>query len=327
MGWIDDFIAFAVAGFFCVIIAHFVFGVQISDTGSFKAIFLLSVFGSLILACLMSKVELIRSAVLTIFWFLVGAGIVYFAWPLIVGGKNTITQFSAGSDPAIAESSVITIPPTTKLPQATYIPQETFLPRTTALPQTTPKPIEYFTRSYHWTYGGISSTYTISIPEPLYDYYRGQPHNRNYPKYAISPSDRKVLDRIISTFKENFDSDTEAACNVVAFVQSLPYFKDNVSTGYDEYPRYPIETLVDNGGDCEDTAILTAALLKEMNYDVVLISPPGHMAVGITCKKCSGTYYTYNDKKYYYLETTGNNWKVGQIPSKYKGEKVKVYPI
>jgi len=33
-----------------------------------------------------------------------------------------------------------------------------------------------------------------------------------------------------------------------AFVQSLPYTSDLVTTGYDNYPRYPIETLIDMAG-------------------------------------------------------------------------------
>jgi hypothetical protein len=196
-------------------------------------------------------------------------------------------------------------------------------------PTTQPTEITYLKRSYSWTYDSHKYTYSISVPEPLYDYFRKQPHDRNYAKYAISDKDRKVLGQIASTFekKTSGDSPHESAYNVIAFVQSLPYFKDRASTGYDEYPRYPIETLVDKGGDCEDTAILTAALLKEMNYDVVLLLYPTHMAVGVTCNGCKGTYYTHHDKKYFYLETTSSGNKVGDMPSKYKDLKVRIYDI
>jgi len=76
-------------------------------------------------------------------------------------------------------------------------------------------------------------------------------------------------------------TESEKVNLLISFVQSLPYTFDNVSTPFDEYPRFPIETLVFGGGDCEDTSILTSALLYEMGYDVILINPPGHMAVGI----------------------------------------------
>jgi hypothetical protein len=67
----------------------------------------------------------------------------------------------------------------------------------------------------------------------------------------------------------------------------LEYTSDLVTEGYDEYPRYPIETLVDKGGDCEDTAILAASIIRGMGYGVVLLvfpktaDSPGHCAVGV----------------------------------------------
>ena len=108
----------------------------------------------------------------------------------------------------------------------------------------------------------------------------------------------------------------------VAFVQSLEYTSDDLTTGFDEYPRYPYETLYESGGDCEDTAILTAALLQELGYGVVLIELPGHMAVGVKCSEdTSGYYYLDNGIRYCYLETTNINWEVGQLPDEYIEEK------
>ena len=80
---------------------------------------------------------------------------------------------------------------------------------------------------------------------------------------------------------------------VLAFVQSLPYTSDSVTTGHDEYPRFPIETLVDDGGDCEDTSILFATLTLIMGYGTVYINPPDHYAVGILGNNLNGTYWTY----------------------------------
>jgi len=194
---------------------------------------------------------------------------------------------------------------------------------------------DMITRSFQWNFKGTSYSWKVTIPKSLYDYYRAQPHDlakqTTYKNYAISSKDKPYLDAMITKFKESGMkkgySESEIIMNVIAFVQGLPYFKDDVSTKYDEYPRYPIETLVDNGGDCEDTAILTAALLREMGYDVVLVNPTGHMAVGVKCRSCAGTYYTYDGDKYYYLETTGTGFKVGEIPSKYKDAQVKVIPL
>jgi hypothetical protein len=191
------------------------------------------------------------------------------------------------------------------------------------------------TRSYNWNFKGTSYSWKVTIPKNLYDYYRNQPHDRSiqttYKEYAISAKDKPYLDSMITKFRETGKnkgySESETIMNVIAFVQALPYFKDDVSTTYDDYPRYPIETLVDNGGDCEDTAILTAALLKEMGYGVVLVNPPRHMAVGVKCSSCSGTSYTYNGDKYYYLETTGKDFGIGQIPTQYKNTPAKIIAL
>lgn len=45
-----------------------------------------------------------------------------------------------------------------------------------------------------------------------------------------------------------------------------------------EWPRYPIETLATGYGDCEDTAILFASLIRTLGYGAWLAEVPGHMA-------------------------------------------------
>ncbi len=117
---------------------------------------------------------------------------------------------------------------------------------------------------------------------------------------------------------------------VLAFVQSLPYTSDNVTTGNDEYPRFPIETLVDDGGDCEDTSILFASLTLIMGYGTIYINPPNHYAVGVLGNNLHGSYWTYpsdSNKTYYYCETTGDGFKIGQLPTEFQGQTAYIYPI
>jgi predicted transglutaminase-like cysteine proteinase len=87
---------------------------------------------------------------------------------------------------------------------------------------------------------------------------------------------------------------------VLSFVQSLKYTSDSATTGYDEYPRFPVETLVDEGGDCEDTTILFATLVENLGYGVIFINPPNHVAVGVKGDNLDGNYYTYGNATYYY---------------------------
>ena len=115
---------------------------------------------------------------------------------------------------------------------------------------------------------------------------------------------------------------------VLAFIQSLPYTSDSVTSGHDEYPRFPLETLVDNGGDYEDTAILFATLTLILGYGTVYINPPEHYAVGILGEEgLPGYYFTYKDKPYYYCETTGDGWEIGDLPPEYQDVEAKIYEI
>ena len=117
------------------------------------------------------------------------------------------------------------------------------------------------------------------------------------------------------------------SCFAVRFIQSLPYVEDAV-IGYDDYPKYPIETFVERNGDCEDTSYLAAAIINAMGIDTALLLLPGHMAVGVWgSSDWSGTYYVKNGRRYYYYETTGSGWWFGEVPDEFKGMDATVITI
>jgi hypothetical protein len=192
---------------------------------------------------------------------------------------------------------------------------------------------ETITKTYSWSYGGSAWSLSLNIPDSLYNYYKSleRAPTSDYSIYVTHPYDDEYLSVIVEKF--NYIAITESLTEaekvnlVIAFVQSLPYTVDSVTTGFDEYPRYPLETLIDDGGDCEDTSILTAALLHTMSYDVILVSPPGHMAVGVNMPGTYGSYYVSNSKNYFYLETTGEGWTIGQLPPDYKGTSAYLYQL
>jgi len=208
----------------------------------------------------------------------------------------------------------------------------------TAIPteiiQASPESSDIITRQYEWRYAGSDWTWNLPIPKALYDYYRQLPRapTKDYSVYVTHPEDDSYIKMLAERIEEaaardGFD-EWETVNFAVSFVQSLEYTSDSVTTPYDEYPRYPIETLVDYGGDCEDTSILMAAILHEMGYDVVLLSLPGHMAVGVWGGEgVYGTYWEHNGKKYFYLETTGQGWQIGELPPEFEGEAAYIYDI
>jgi hypothetical protein len=197
-------------------------------------------------------------------------------------------------------------------------------------------------RTYIWRYDGRDWELTMHIPEDLYLYYSQMERApiEDYSIYVTHPKDdAEVTDLLAAELKKlavQRGYDAEETVNFTAsFVQNLTYKEDTDG----EYPNYPVETLVKKEGDCEDKAILTAALLQAMGCDSVLIRfdpetgrEAGHMAVGVAVAGVSGGYsYTYDGEKYYYLETTSTSWGVGDMPpdilSTYKGKSDAIYEL
>jgi len=172
-------------------------------------------------------------------------------------------------------------------------------------------------QTFAWSYGGYNWTFTTAIQEDWYDYYKAKPRlpttSTGYITYN-DPFIQRISKKLLDEANKN---NLCQACLAAAFIQSLPYVSD-VYTGYDEYPKYPVETFFEKNGDCEDTSYLTASIIRAMNIDTVLVLLPGHMAVAVwaDCNN-SGTYYKLDDRCYYYIETTGENWNLGDIPDDY----------
>ena len=196
-------------------------------------------------------------------------------------------------------------------------------------------------RQYRWIYGGHSCSLTLQVPESLYGYYIRMERApvEDYSIYVTHPLDDNFTASIATELRrqavgQHYD-DEETVNFTASFVQNLRY---EAEVNEHEYPKYPVETLVDRGGDCEDLAVLTAALLHDMGYDAVLLkfAPPkeddaGHMAAGVAVTgMLKGQSYRFEGKTYYYLETT-SEWPVGTIPdgilSKYDGDADAIYKL
>ncbi|MCS6859621.1 MAG: hypothetical protein NZT92_04790 [Abditibacteriales bacterium] len=144
--------------------------------------------------------------------------------------------------------------------------------------------------------------------------------------YAAAHFEKETKQRGWTPFHE--------VCNVLAFVQSLPYHLDEETMGRAEYFRYPIETLADGTGDCEDTSILAAALLRTLQHDVVLLlvrpqaGEAGHVAIGVAVRGFPTQQREGLVKQQYlYCETTAEGWHVGEVPDQYRGCVIEVHPV
>jgi hypothetical protein len=121
-----------------------------------------------------------------------------------------------------------------------------------------------YTRAYTWTYAGSTRTLRLEIPEALYAFAVSQPRNewpyRDYDEYVLDPRDDALMIDIAAEL--SLGDYYKTVENALAFVQKIVIYTSD--PGFFEYPRYPVESLVDEAGDCEDSAILYASIIRTL---------------------------------------------------------------
>ena len=188
----------------------------------------------------------------------------------------------------------------------------------------------YF-KTYSWKFNTMDFQLSHTFDPSRYAFYSNQPHTvKEYRDYInfVTKDEEEIgvigLKLRAAAKEKGFDNLTELNF-IMSFVQSLKYTEDNLTAGYGEYPKYPIETLIDQSGDCEDSSVLLISLVESLGYETALILIPdawegyGHAAVGINLTGASGLYYILNEGGedeigYYYAETTAPGWKLGEMP-------------
>jgi hypothetical protein len=130
-----------------------------------------------------------------------------------------------------------------------------------------------------------------------------------YQSMVNDPAQEGMYDAITREFKQIKNdknlSDDEYLELITTFVQSLRY-----ETLTDNPAKFPVETVVEGSGDCDDKSLLLAGLLSRESYRVALMSfgPEQHMAVGVAAND-----YFYKNTTYTYIETT--NFSFVGIPT------------
>lgn len=195
-----------------------------------------------------------------------------------------------------------------------------------------PETIPVLEKQYTWTWDGVERSINVTVPEQLYDYYseKERYQTTDYRGYILHPLDDMYVEALVYEFNviqvdEGLTEENKTDL-VVSFIQNMEYTLDADSKGLTEYPRFPVETLVDGGGDCEDTGILMASLLDVMGYNVSLLLLPDHLAVGVEVN-ATGVHWVYDNVTYYYLETTAPGWEEGAVPPEHDPEEATLYPV
>jgi hypothetical protein len=190
--------------------------------------------------------------------------------------------------------------------------------------------------SFQAHYTLFDKTFTVSIQPSLYAYYNNLSHtiprDSGYAKF-ITPKAIQPIADTIQTLTQNMSNPREQFANtVLSFVHQIPY---NITGA-----KFPVETLIDNQGDCGAVSLLAASIMKAGGLDVVLIKYTApdfaHMNVGVNLPHTPAhstlffatTSYQYNNRTYWTAEATPKaDWKVGDQPSQMANMIATIIPI
>ena len=135
--------------------------------------------------------------------------------------------------------------------------------------------------TFEWRYGGALHSVSVSYE---YSEYEDASDNIVFQTYGSPEAD--TVSQLESSLRSEYlrvngaDAPVDGqdyADFILAFVQvCFAYELDYDVYGYEEYWAFPIETLYLRCGDCEDTAILCAALYDAAGFDAGVFLVPGH---------------------------------------------------
>ncbi|HIE26965.1 TPA: transglutaminase domain-containing protein [Candidatus Poribacteria bacterium] len=135
---------------------------------------------------------------------------------------------------------------------------------------------------------------------------------------------RRIAQYIVNSVKSERLTRFEEIQAVLDFVQedNIKYASDgncDEINNAEEYYRSPPETLFDKRGDCDCKSVLAAALMRKIGYPVLLLlsSEAQHAAIAVggapELEEIPGLFVlNRGGKRYYFCETTGEGWRVGQ---------------
>jgi len=180
--------------------------------------------------------------------------------------------------------------------------------------------------------GSVRYLLTVSLTSSLYDYYQSEDHEvysyRDLAKFVTPTSLLPMADSLRSLYSANEDF----ANGVLMIVHQIPYEESTPQ-------RYPVETIVENEGDCDLLSFTAASVMKAGGLDVVLLyyETRSHMNIGVNLShepqdaRSALYYHIYDGKRYYVAECTGDNWengwRVGECPDNLKDASVRVITL
>ena len=145
----------------------------------------------------------------------------------------------------------------------------------------------YRGHEFVWDYAGSEYSLLWSLDYTTYAQSRALPHDIDwsgaseladvvdqYASFAVT-DEAYVVDLATElknmAIENGHTSELEIAEFIYAFVGDIQYQLDSIEHGDREYPKFPIEMLWEQNGDCEDAAILYISLTESIGYDAALM--------------------------------------------------------
>ena len=154
--------------------------------------------------------------------------------------------------------------------------------------------------------------YSVQIPNIAVSRVKSRLRDNRDIDEALDYHDPTIV-RIAQELTAGMEQPLAKVTRLLQFVQALPYNFD-----IDDYPKHPLETLADGGGDCEDTSALYASLVRAVGIPSGVIDVPHHAMAAVNIPDGPGWYVEIAHKKYTLAETTGD-WPLGDIAKDYQG--------
>lgn len=107
---------------------------------------------------------------------------------------------------------------------------------------------------------------------------------------------------------------------ILHFIQNIPYERPmnltekNSGTNILDYFS-PNEVADYKKGDCDSKSLFLVIIYRRLGYDAIMFhsSHYGHVMAGLNIN-ATGQYMVHEGKKFYFIETTYPNWKIGDLP-------------
>lgn len=138
--------------------------------------------------------------------------------------------------------------------------------------------------------------------------------------YTNRVSTKPYIKELSNQLIKNCQSDVCRVQNILEYVTNIEY---KINPTIAKSPKY---TIALGYGDCDDKSNLLISLLKVQGYDALLVIVPQHIFALIHLDEQNlmlqkGLYV--DDKKYYILESTAKNSKIG-FPLEYQMSDIEV---